>query len=849
MIFRISLLLGINLKMNEMKRTVYILVFALLHGSAWSQFSIHGKVIGPDGEALVGANISINETFRGTVSDKDGTYILSGLKQGKYKLKISFIGFKTSETEVDLNSDLTLDLHLEDAVYLGEEVIVKAWRAGNNAPVSHINLSKEDLEKTNLGADLPTLISLTPSIVSTSDAGTGIGYSSFRIRGTDLTRINVMVNGIPVNDAESHGVWWVDLPDISGSVENAQIQRGVGTSANGAASFGATINLQTLSLNEKPYSEINSSYGSFNSWKNTIRFGTGLINNHFAFDGRLSKITSDGYIDRSFSDLKSFFFSGGYYSAKTIIKFITFSGYERTYQAWNGIPKAKLNNDPAGMQTYVTANGLDAADSSNLYNSGRRTYNLYTYPNQTDNYQQDNFQLHFSHEFSHSLFLTLALHYTHGKGYYEEFAKAQNFTNYNLSNLYVGSDSAIQYGMKVPAGYFENGVVTKTDLIRQKWLDNDFYGTVFSLNYIRNKAEWTLGGAWNNYIGNSFGNVIWSRFGGSPDMNYEWYSGLGKKNDFNVFLKNSTRLGQNLNLYVDMQYRHIGYTISGDADKLRSISQAHYFNFFNPKLGLNYTPGDHQLLSFNFGIAHREPTRSNYTDADPARPAPVAEMLLNYELAYQLSLNTVQLGINFYFMNYKNQLVLTGQINDVGAPVMTNVDKSYRAGVELVAQWKILDNLNFNANATFSRNKVLNFTEYVDNWDNYSDQKVNKLGNTDLSFSPSFVGAALIDWQVSKNIDLALQNKYVGSQFIDNTSSTDRMLNAFYVSNLLIQYTIYSTWAKEFKIKGMINNLFNAQYESNAWVYRFYSNSEYQSIDGYFPQAGINFMLGVTLGF
>jgi iron complex outermembrane recepter protein len=838
-----------------MKRMVIILVFAWVQSSVWSQLSIHGKVTGPDGETLTGANISVNETFRGTIATKDGVYSLSGLKKGKYKLKASFIGYKTLETEVELMSDLSLDLHLENAIYLGDEVIVKAWRAGNNSPVSHVNIGKEEMGKTDLGEDFPSLISLTPSIVTTSDAGTGIGYSSFRIRGTDLNGINVMIDGIPVNDAESHGVWWVDLPDISGSVENTQIQRGVGTSANGAAAFGATINLQTISLNEKPYSEINSSYGSFNSWKNTIRFGTGLINKHFAFDGRLSKISSDGYIDRAFSNLKSFYFSGGYYSAKTIIKFITFSGYEQTYQAWNGIPKAKLDNDPVGMQTYVTANGLDAADSANLYNSGRRTYNLYTYPNQTDNYQQDNFQLHFSHEFSHAFFVTAALHYTHGKGYYEEYVKQQNFSNYGLSSLYVGSDSAIQYGMKVPAAYFDNGVITKTDLITQKWLDNDFYGAVYSLNYLKDKSEWTLGGAWNNYIGNSYGNVIWSRFGGLDNNTYEWYTGIGKKNDFNIFLKNTTKLAESLNLYLDIQYRHIGYTLAGDDENLRNITQEHYFNFFNPKVGFNYTPGNHQLLSFNFGVAHREPTRSNYTDADPSKPKPIDETLMNYELGYQLSFNTIQLGINFYFMDYLNQLVLTGQINDVGAPIMTNVDKSYRAGIELVAQWKILPNLNLDANATLSRNKILNFTEYVDNWDYYNDpqnqpyQKVNKLGNTDLSFSPSLVGGSQIAWWANHNIEFDFQTKYVGKQFIDNTSSNDRILDAFSVSNILVQYTIKTGWCKTLRIKGMINNIFNAQYESNAWVYRFYSDGKYQSIDGYFPQAGINFMLGLTLGF
>ncbi len=838
-----------------MKRMMLIFAFALVHGSLWSQFSFSGVITGEGNEPLAGANVSILQTFRGAVTGNDGAFLIRGLKAGTYQVKISFIGYKTVETKVVLDKDVKQSFSLQPAVYLGDEVLVKAWRAGKNTPVSYTNISREELEKSDLGQDMPTLLSLSPSLVTTSDAGTGIGYSSFRVRGSDLTRINVMVNGVPLNDAESHGVWWVDLPDFAGSIENAQLQRGVGTSANGAAAFGASLNLQTLSLNEQPYTEINSSAGSFNTWKNNVRFGTGLINNHFAFDGRLSTITSDGFIDRAFSDLKSYYLSGGYYAAHTIVKFVTFSGKERTYQAWNGVPKAKLNNDVAGMETYIMANGLDAQDSANLFNSNPRKYNMYTYSNQTDNYKQDYYQLLLSHTSGDHLSFSAALHYTRGKGYYEEYEKSQSFADYGLPDLFIGSDSVIHYVLGLPVGYYENGVIQKTDLIRQKWLDNGFYGIVGSVNYSKGKSDWSLGTALNRYDGHHFGYIIWNRVAGSVPMNYEWYRSKAEKNDFNIFLRNTTHLTDNLSIYADLQYRHIYYTLNGIDDKLRNITQTHLFDFFNPKLGIQYALSERQSLGLTWGVGHREPSRSNYVDEDPNKPAPVDEQLQNAELSYQLSMPNFRLGIDFYYMYYHNQLVLTGEINDVGDPVMTNAKESYRAGIEMLAEWNILPGLRLNANAALSRNKILHFTEYVDNWDywndpvNQSPQLANYIGLTDLSFSPAFLAGGQLEYSPFKGFSASIQSKYVGKQYIDNTSSSDRMLDAYFVNNLLMNYSFPMKWIKQVKLELMVNNLFNAMYSSNAWVYRFYYEGKYQSIDGYFPQAGINFLFGIQLSF
>ncbi|MQY78904.1 MAG: TonB-dependent receptor plug domain-containing protein [Bacteroidetes bacterium] len=799
-----------------MKQILFICLLQLLVYAAYGQFTISGKIVDETGNPLPGANIILENTYHGTSTDLKGNFVFSKIRKGEYVLKITYIGYASVQKMVKVDANVYLDISLEPAMILGDEVIISATRASDKAPVAFTNMEKDVINERNIGQDIPYLLSLTPSFVTSSDAGAGVGYTSFRIRGTDLNRINVTVNGIPLNDSESHGVWWVDLPDFASSVENVQIQRGVGTSTNGAGAFGATVNFQTFTLQKEPYAEINSSVGSFDTYKNTISLGSGIINGKFTFDGRLSKISSNGFIDRASSDLKSFAVSGAYYQKNTILKVIVFSGKEKTYQAWDGVPGYLLSSNRTfnGIGEYKDANG----------NTGY-------YANETDNYQQDHFQVFYSTELNPHLHLNTAFHYTKGKGYYEQYKESQEFSKYGLDNLIVGSDT-----------------LTDTDLIRQKWLDNDFYGVTYSLKYQGKKWDAVLGGAWNNYLGDHFGKVIWARFVSNSDIDHEWYNNNGAKKDFNVFGKTNYQINSKLNLYGDLQYRRIHYEIKGIDDDFRDITQRHEFDFFNPKVGFSYIINDRQSLYYSFGIAHREPNRYNFIDADPNGPIPSPETLRDYEFGYSFKSAHYLLVANVYYMNYKNQLVLTGEINDVGSPIMTNVDKSYRAGLEITTGINILPKLNWEANVTFSRNRIIGFTEYIDDWDTWS-QVSNYLGETDLSFSPNIIAGSKINYEMIKKVNVALISKYVGDQYIDNTSSEDRKLDRYFINNLYINYRHKSSLFKEINFTLLVNNLFNVEYETNAWVYRYLEGGEKKVFDGYFPQAGINYLLGLSVKF
>ena len=600
-----------------------------------------------------------------------------------------------------------------------EEILVSASRAGVKSPVAFTNIGREKIKNSNLGQDIPYLLNYTPSFVATSDAGNGVGYTYFRIRGTDLNRINVTINGIPMSDAESHSTYFVDIPDLAASTENVQIQRGVGNSTNGAGAFGATIDLQTSKINPEAHAGYSSSAGSFSTFRNNFSAGTGLIDGKFAVDASLSKITSAGYIDRGASDLKSFFVSGGYFTANTILKVTIFSGFEQTYQAWNGVPSVRLNNDLEGMKRYEEDGLYTHEQTLNMINSDSRTYNLYTYKNQVDHYQQDNYQLHFSHKFSQFLNLNAAAFYTYGRGYYEQYETDQKYGDYQLAKPVI------------------NGVtIDQTDLIRRKWLDNDFYGTVFSLNYKQGNNTLTIGGGGNIYDGRHFGRVIWAKVAGDANLDYEYYRGTGLKKDGNIYARYSIQVLENLNASADLQYRSINYEIGGIDDNLRDLTQHHQFNFFNPKLGLFYSPGVNQEAYLNYSRANREPNRDNFVDADPSEKQPTYETMNDFETGYKYKSSNLMLGTNLYYMHYNNQLILTGQINNVGSPIMTNVDKSYRTGVELMAGIRFLKCLHWNLNATISRNKISDFTEYVEDWDN-GGLKTNVIGTTDLAFSPA----------------------------------------------------------------------------------------------------------------
>ena len=813
-----------------MKRIGLFIALQLLAVMVFAQLSLTGVVKDEKGEALSGANVVLGNTFVGTTAGVNGEFKILNLRKGKYTVLVTFIGYKSYNKDVILDSSENLEIVLEPSRILTEEVLVSASRAGEKSPVSHTNIAKEDIKRSNVGQDIPYLMNYTPSFVATSDAGNGVGYTNFRIRGTDLNRINVTINGIPMSEAESHSTYFVDIPDLAASTENIQIQRGVGNSTNGAGAFGATIDLQTSKLNPNANASYNSSVGSFSTFRNNLSAGTGLINGKFAVDVSLSKITSAGFVDRGASNLKSFFISGGYFSANTILKATIFSGFEETYQSWNGDPSVRLNNDLAGMQQYEDYYLYTHDQTQNMINSDSRTYNLYTYKNQVDHYQQDHYQLHFSHKFKPFLNLNAAAFYTYGRGYYEQYETDQKFEDYQLAAPVI------------------NGItIGTTDLIRRKWLDNDFYGMVFSLNYKEGNSSLSIGGGANIYDGNHFGKVIWAKIAGEANYDHEWYRGTGLKKDYNIYARYSYQLSEKLNASADLQYRYINYKIGGIDDNLRNVSQNHKFNFFNPKFGLFYTPGINQEAYLSFGRANREPNRDNFVDADPSGKQPTFETLNDFELGYTFKSSNLMLGTNLYYMHYNNQLIMTGKINNVGTAIMTNVDKSYREGIELMAGVKFLKNFNWNVNATISRNKINDFTEYVEDWDN-GGLITNVIGKTDLAYAPQLTASSVLSFKPCNAFEISFLSNYVGKQYIDNTANDDRKLNSYLVNNLKLDYTLKQKLFKELKLNLLVNNIFNEEYESNAWVYSYYYEGKRNKMDGYFPQAGTNFIFSVSVG-
>lgn len=783
----------------------WMLAWLILPFAANAQVTLSGSITdNENNKPVCGANIRIENTFLATFSDSKGEFNIPKVKKGTYLLKVSCLGYKTYTKEVSLQQSTHLDIILQHNSILTDEVIISSTRVKENAPTTFNNLDQKEIKKVNMGRDLPFMMESMPSVVVTSDAGNGIGYTGMRIRGTDMSRINVTINGIPYNEAETQEVYFVDVPDLASSIDNVQVQRGVGTSSNGAATFGGSINIETNKINAEPYAEINSAYGSFNSARNSANFGTGMLAKHWTIDGRVSVVSSDGFIDRATSNLKSYMLSGTYVGKKDLVKFNIISGSERTYLAWDGIPSYILDTN--------------------------RTYNGFTYKNETDNYQQDHYQLFYSREFTKDLFLNTALHYTRGKGYYEQYKEGKDFTDYGIDPLIIGNDT-----------------ITQTNLVQRKWMSNYFYGGTWSLDYKKNSLSAILGGAYNEYIGDHYGRVIWAQYASNAFIDYEWYRNDGTKKDFNSYLKVNYSLLDKISLYGDMQYRHVYYKLNGIDDDYRVLTQNHSYDFFNPKAGISYDLSDNNNLYFSFAIANREPSRSNFKDADPGL-MPKPEQLYDYELGYRFKTTVASFTANLYYMNYKDQLVLTGKINDVGAAIMTNVPKSYRQGIELSSIYAPCKYFSWDANLTLSENKIKNFSEYVDNWDE-GGQVENKLGTTDLSFSPNVVANNRFTVSPFKNFSVNILTKYVGKQYADNTSSNDRSLDAYLVNNLMLNYTFSTKLIKNIGFSLQINNLLDEEYETNAWVYRYYYEGTYSKEDGYFPQAGRNVMAGVNLKF
>ena len=796
---------------------IVLIISALnLFGFQNSGMVIKGKVSDEKGNPLPGAGVTIINTFLGTYAGNDGNYSIKVPDNGIYSLRFSFTGYETVTRDINLKETGVLNVTMVPGLIMTGEVIVSATRAGYRTPVAYTNIGSDIISRQNSGQDLPFLMGLTPSLVETSEAGTGIGYTSLRIRGTEGSRINVTIDGIPLNDAESQQVFWVDLPDLASSVDNIQVQRGVGTSSNGAGAFGASVNIETKNPENKPFTEISSSAGSFNTIKNMVNAGTGLLANRFSFQIRYSDLRSDGYIDRTGSALRSACISGVYRTERSLLKTNIILGDEHTRISWWGVPAEMLSVNrrfnPAGE--YEDENG-----------------NKKYYDNESDNYSQNHYQLIYSLNLNQYTTLNAALHYTSGKGYYEEYRENQSFADYGLPFAMIGTTR-----------------IDTTDLIRRKWMSNDFYGLVYSLNYRKRKIEAVLGGGMNIYKGNNFGKIIWMRNAGNTEKDYQWYLNTARKGEFSIYGKINYKFSDKIAGFGDIQYRHIFYNMSGPDDDLRDITQSHIFNFINPKAGIFCSVSSNQDAYLSFGVAHREPTRSNFKDASgDYKATPRPETLFDAEAGYNLRSNKAIIGLNFYTMIYNDQLVPTGELSNVGYQIMTNVENSYRAGIELTAGLKPVKRIDWNLSIAFSKNRIVGFTEY------YTDYSTGKymskyLGTVDIAYSPSIVGSGDLSYAFSENLKIHFISKYVGKQYFDNTMSRNRMIDPYLVNNLRIDFNPVIRRLRNTELQLFINNLFDARYESNAYGGLWHEGETEKTWAYFFPQAGINFLLrcGIT---
>ncbi len=806
-----------------MKLKILLMTVILLFAqNLFAQFTVEGRVYDKEtGNPLAGANIVLVKTFKGTFSNSEGFFKLRNLKAGEYKLRVSFLGYKEVVKEVVVDSDKKLEIALTHSATMSDEIVVTATRASVREPLTHTDISVEEIKPAYFSQDLPMLLSLTPSVVVTSDAGAGVGYTSMRIRGSDQQRINVTINGVPINDSESHGVFWVNMPDIVSSTDNIQIQRGVGTSTHGTAAFGATLNLQTTSLRDKPYAELSNSFGSFNTLRNTLSFGSGLINDYWSIDGRLSRISSDGYVDRAFSDLSSYYFSGGYYGENLVVKAVTFSGQEQTYLAWTGAPSDSLDTNPT-----FNPNGL-------YYDQdGKLRY----YDNETDNYKQDHYQLHILSNIYDGINASLSFHYTYGRGYYEQFRQNERLNRYNLDPVEIGDTE-----------------ISRTDLIRRRWLDNDFYGLTWSFNIDKiENLKIDVGGGYNIYDGDHFGEIIWGRYL-DTDIRHRYYDNNALKKDFNIFGKANYEAFDGLFVFGDMQYRKIDYTFMGQAwvlEEVVPLEQTVSYDFFNPKAGISYEITSSQSVYGYYGISHREPVRRDFTESSPdSRPRP--ERMNNIEIGYKLRSANYMAGVNLYLMDYVDQMVPTGEINDVGGYTRTNIPESFRRGIELEAGYIFNKYINWQANLTLSQNKIKEFKAHYDMYDedyNWTGTKIIDYENTDIAFSPSVIGSSIIRVTPVKGMELSLSSKYVGKQYIDNTMDADRMLDPYFINDIRLNYTIETSNIRGIELVFAVNNVFDVFYIPNAWIYAGYVETRGLTplADGYFPQAGRHFSAGLN---
>lgn len=808
-----------NLKRNLLRSA--IIAATCSYHVAKSQFSISGNVSGPDKRAIPFSVINIKNTFISTQANTLGDFKINNLKGATYVLQTSCVGYKTRYDTIKLNDNFIINIELSEENIRLDEVSVSSTRVTQQSAMAYSEMSKEEISKVNTGQDIPMVLNQAPSVVVNSDAGNGIGYTGLRIRGTDGTRINVTINGIPVNDAESQGTYFVDMPDLLSSVNSIQIQRGVGASSNGAGAFGASINMQTNTMNEKAYGEIINSAGSFNSIRNTLNVGSGLMGGHWAFDARLSNISSNGYINRSFSKLNSYYLSGGFYGTKTVVKAILFSGNEKTYQAWYYVPEDSIKK---GNETYNPAGEYYDTNSNVKY-----------YDNETDNYRQDNYQLHIIQSINNKLRFSIAGHYTMGKGYYEQYRPGDALSNYGLNDVIIGIDT-----------------ITVSNIIRRKWLDNDFAGIVYNLNYEPStKLKFVLGGGNNNYYGRHNGEVIWAEYASNSQIRQRYYNNYAFKNDNNVYLKSTVSLTKDISVFLDVQYRNVYYSFLGYDTNLVSAQQHVMYDFFNPKIGLNYNINDKFRAYISYAMANKEPNRDDFIQSS-GKSRPKYESLNDLEAGVTYSSKNIFAELNLYNMDYTNQLVLNGQVNDVGAYNRVNVAKSYRRGIEIQAGVNLTKFITINGNFTISKNKIKDYNEYLDSanadWSVYTQYKIN-YKETDISFSPNLIAGGTLTLKPIKNLEFSFVNKYVGMQYLDNTANSKRAINPYYVTDARLNYKIKTKWHTEIGINLAVFNLFSTKYQTNGYTYSYYTDTTLNTFNYLAPAAPLHFMAGLSFRF
>ncbi len=848
----------------------------------FSQASLIGEVYDETGETLPGATVLLSGTDFVTSTDAYGFFLIKNVPPGNYKIEITYIGKKFYEETLNLQGREQRDFTLIDEAIYGETVVISSTRIGERMPFTYSNIEKEEIDRNNLGQDMPFLLRHTPSTVVTSDAGAGFGYTGIRIRGSDATRTNVVINDIPLNDAESQGTFWVDLPDFASSTKSIQVQRGVGTSTNGAGAFGATVSLDSKGYQTESSVSLDNVFGSFNTRKHSLNLNSGLLKDHWSFEGRFSLINSDGYIDRASADLKSAYFSGGYFDNNTSVQAIAFTGKEITYQAWNGTPESRINGSDEELAEHIANNEGSIyeteEDLANILESGRR-YNYYLYENEVDDYRQDHYQLHFNQLLGEGLDLSVSGHYTKGKGFFEQFRNKESFQDYGLPNIDLFEISVpinlLETFLENPPlinnpdasatliGYSENPMtgdsladlnvaIRETDLVRRRWLDNDFYGVVVNLKKDFENFKLSIGGAQHIYEGLHFGEIIWADYASDSFVGDNYYEGTSTKKDFNVYAKGIYLLNDKLSLFADLQYRGIDYVTSGVDNDLVNYNIDVDFQFFNPKFGFNYLISPQDEVYASFAVANKEPNRSDFIDAlDGTNPR--AENLSDIEVGYKRKYDKYFFDANVYYMLYRDQLVATGALNDVGSVVRMNIEDSYRAGLEIQTAYEFNANFSLGAFATFSQNKIKSFEETVYDYTNGFDVLKISHDETDISFSPNLIAGGSINFSpISKserqNISFSLLPKYVGSQFLDNTSNDNRALDAYFVSDLLCRFELKPSFVKKMVLSIKVNNVFNELYSNNGYTYSYVFGDTITE-NFLYPQAGINFLAGLKIDF